>query len=248
MKRLVIFFTGVIILSFSSHAQLLTVGGSVNDLSENKPVRNAVIALLIPKDSILYKFTRSDAMGRYLFKDVTPGSYILMTTHPYYADVLEDVEIKADTEFPPYSLISKAKLLQEVIVKTGSPLKIRGDTTVYTADSFKVSANANVEELLKKLPGIQVDKDGQIKAMGEVVEKVLVDGEEFFGDDPGMAVKNLRADAVKEVQVFDKKNDQAEFTGIDDGKKQKTINLKLKEDKKKGYFGKVDVAAGTQQH
>ncbi len=155
-----------------------------------------------------------------------------MTTHPYYADLLEDIEIKADTELPPYILISKAKLLQEVIVKSGSPLKIRGDTTVYTADSFKVSANANVEELLKKLPGIQVDKDGKIKAMGETVEKVLVDGEEFFGDDPGMAVKNLRADAVKEVQVFDKKSDQAEFTGIDDGKTQKTINLKLKDDKK----------------
>ncbi|HUS01396.1 MAG TPA: outer membrane beta-barrel family protein, partial [Chitinophagaceae bacterium] len=118
------------------------------------------------------------------------------------------------------------------------------DTTVYTADSFKVSANANVEELLKKLPGIQVDKDGKIKAMGETVEKVLVDGEEFFGDDPGMAVKNLRADAVKEVQVFDKKSDQAEFTGIDDGKTKKTINLKLKEDKKTGYFGKIDAAGG----
>ena len=84
--------------------------------------------------------------------------------------------------------------------------------------------------------------------MGETVEKVLVDGEEFFGDDPGMAVKNLRADAVKEVQVFDKKSDQAEFTGIDDGKTQKTINLKLKEDRKKGYFGKVDVAGGLQKN
>ena len=101
---------------------------------------------------------------------------------------------------------------------------------------------------LKNLPGIQVDKDGKIKAMGETVEKVLVDGEEFFGDDPGMAVKNLRADAVKEVQVFDKKSDQSEFTGIDDGKTQKTINLKLKENKKTGYFGKIDVAGGTEQN
>ncbi len=97
------------------------------------------------------------------------------------------------------------------------------------------------------MPGIQVDKDGKIKAMGETVEKVLVDGEEFFGDDPGMAVKNLRADAVKEVEVFNKKSEQAEFTGIDDGKTQKTINLKLKEDKKKGYFGKIDVAGGLQK-
>ena len=237
MKKFITLFTSIIIFSFSSIAQLSKVSGSVNDQTENKPVKNAVIALLITKDSILYKFTRSNAEGKYLLKDVKPGNYILMTTHPYYADVLEDIEVKGDVEFPPYALISKAKLLQEVIVKSGSPLKIRGDTTVYTADSFKVSANANVEELLKKLPGIQVDKDGKIKAMGETVEKVLVDGEEFFGDDPGMAVKNLRADAVKEVQVFDKKSDQSEFTGIDDGKTQKTINLKLKDDKKTGYFG-----------
>jgi hypothetical protein len=171
-----------------------------------------------------------------------------MTTHPYFADLLDNVEIENDEELEQLHLISKSKLLQEVIVKSGSGFRIKGDTTVYTADSFKVSANANVEELLKKLPGIQVDKNGKITAMGETVQKVLVDGEEFFGDDPGMAVKNLRADAVKEVQVFDKKSDQAEFTGIDDGKTQKTINLKLKEDKKHGYFGKIDATAGTKQN
>ena len=248
MKNIFTLFIAFIFFSFSSYAQLAKVTGSVSDANEKKPIKNAVIALLIPKDSILYKFTRSDPDGKYLINNVKPGNYILMTTHPYFADVIEDVEIKGDIEFPPYALISKAKLLQEVIVKTGSPIKIKGDTTIYTADSFKVSANANVEELLKKLPGIQVDKNGQIKAMGETVQKVLVDGEEFFGDDPGMAVKNLRADAVKEVQVFDKKSEQAEFTGIDDGKTQKTINLKLKDDKKTGYFGKIDVAAGPQKH
>jgi len=115
-----------------------------------------------------------------------------------------------------------------VIIKSGSPIRIKGDTTVYTADSFKVREGANVEELLRRLPGIQVDKDGKITAMGERVKKVLVDGEEFFGSDPGIATKNLRADIVKEVEVFDKKSDQAEFTGIDDGVKDKTINLKLK--------------------
>ena len=244
MRKLIALLTAIFLLSISSFAQKARVSGSVNDPNEKKSVQNAVIALLTPKDSILYKFTRSDAEGKYILKDVKAGSYILMTTHPYFADMLDDVEIKGDIEFSPFALISKAKLLQEVIIKTGSPIKIKGDTTVYTADSFKVSANANVEELLKKLPGIQVDKDGKIKAMGETVQKVLVDGEEFFGDDPGMAVKNLRADAVKEVQVFDKKSDQSEFTGIDDGKTQKTINLKLKEDKKTGYFGKIDAAGG----
>ncbi len=243
MSKLIALITSIL-LGISSFAQTANITGAVMDPNEKKAVQNAVVALLTPKDSILYKFTRSNAEGKYILKDVKPGEYILMTTHPYFADLLDNVVIKNDMEIPELALISKAKLMQEVIIKTGSPIKIRGDTTVYTADSFKVSANANVEELLKKLPGIQVDKDGKIKAMGETVQKVLVDGEEFFGDDPGMAVKNLRADAVKEVQVFDKKSDQAEFTGIDDGKTQKTINLKLKEDKKTGYFGKIDVAGG----
>jgi hypothetical protein len=244
MTKIFTLITSIFLLSSSSFAQTANITGAVIDPNEKKAVQNAVIALLTPKDSILYKFTRSNAEGKYILKDVKPGEYILMTTHPYFADLLDNVVIKNNMEIPAISLISKAKLMQEVIIKTGSPIKIRGDTTVYTADSFKVSANANVEELLKKLPGIQVDKDGKIKAMGETVQKVLVDGEEFFGDDPGMAVKNLRADAVKEVQVFDKKSDQAEFTGIDDGKTQKTINLKLKEDKKTGYFGKIDLAGG----
>jgi hypothetical protein len=241
-------FACLVIFSFSTKAQQVKLSGIVNEAETHKPVQNAVIALLTTKDSVLYKFTRTKADGKFLIQNINPGSYILMTTHPYYADLLDEVTIEKDVQLPLLNLTSKSKLLQEVIVKTGSPLRIKGDTTIYTADSFKVSANANVEELLKKLPGIQVDKDGKIKAMGETVSKVLVDGEEFFGDDPGMAVKNLRADAVKEVQVFDKKSDQAEFTGIDDGKTQKTINLKLKEDKKNGYFGKINVSAGPQKN
>ncbi|MGH2649295.1 MAG: hypothetical protein ACRDE8_17075, partial [Ginsengibacter sp.] len=248
MKKSFTLVTCIFLISLSSHAQLSKVSGSVKESDENKPVKNVVIALLTPKDSVLYKFTRTDAQGKFMIQNVKPGNYILMSTHPYFADVLDNIAINNDIELPALSLTSKTKLLQEVIVKSGSPLHIKGDTTVYTADSFKVSANANVEELLKKLPGIQVDKDGKITAMGQTVEKVLVDGEEFFGDDPGMAVKNLRADAVKEVQVFDKKSDQAEFTGIDDGKTQKTINLKLKDNKKTGYFGKVDLAAGSVQN
>ncbi|MFN8251324.1 MAG: outer membrane beta-barrel family protein [Ferruginibacter sp.] len=233
----------------TAFSQNTTVNGVVNDQTEKKPVKNAVVALLTPKDSILYKFARSGADGSFHFNNVKSGNYILMTTHPLFGDLLDNIEVKdAPLNLGSVALTNKMKLLQEVIVKSGSPIKIKGDTTIYTADSFKVSANANVEELLKKLPGIQVDKNGEIKAMGEKVEKVLVDGEEFFGDDPGMAVKNLRADAVKEVQVFDKKSEQAEFTGIDDGKTQKTINLKMKEDRKKGYFGKVDAAAGPQQN
>jgi len=140
----------------------------------------------------------------------------------------------------------KANLLKEVIVKQQiSAIKVKGDTTEFAADSFKVQPNATVEDLLKQLPGIQVDKNGQITAQGEKVQKILVDGEEFFGDDPTLVTQNLRADMVDKVQVYDKKSDQATFTGIDDGEKQKTINLKLKDDKKNGYFGKINLGGGT---
>ena len=233
----------LIFLSFSVFSQKANISGNVTD--ENKiPVYNSVIALLTPKDSILYKFTRSDKTGKFDFKNIKPAKYVLMTSHSQYADYVDEILIKEnENNLDPIALISKSKLLQEVIIKTGS-IRIKGDTTSYRASDFKVGANANVEELLKKLPGIQVNSKGEIKAMGEKVQKVLVDGEEFFGDDPAMAVKNLRADAIKEVQVFDKKSDQAEFTGIADGETQKTINLKLKDDAKKGYFGKIDAANG----
>lgn len=244
MPKLSALLIAILFFCVGATAQTITISGTVADTAEKKSVKNAVVALLSPKDSILYKFTRTDAEGKYSFKNIKPGGYIMMTTHPYFADVVADIELKDPvTTVPVTALTSKSKLLAEVIIKTGTPIRIKGDTTVYTADSFKVRAGANVEELLKKLPGITVDKSGKITAMGEQVKKVLVDGEEFFGDDPGIATKNLRADAVKEVEVFDKKSDQAAFTGIDDGVKDKTINLKLKDNAKRGYFGKVE--AGT---
>ncbi|MEO7766059.1 MAG: TonB-dependent receptor, partial [Ferruginibacter sp.] len=233
------------LLSLFSAAQSIT--GKITDTAAKKEIGNAVVALLTAGDSTLYKFTRTNKEGYFELKNVKSANYILLVTHPYFADFVDDITVSAtDLQFNTLSLTSKTKLLQELIINSGSSMRIKGDTTIFNADSFKVSANANVEELLKKLPGIQVDKDGKIKAMGETVEKVLVDGEEFFGDDPGMAIKNLRADAVKEVQVYDKKSDQAEFTGIDDGKTKKTINLKLKDDRKHGYFGKIDLSGGLQ--
>ncbi|MEP7163703.1 MAG: outer membrane beta-barrel family protein [Ferruginibacter sp.] len=245
-KKLFILLSCIVLSQFL-FSQSIEISGKIEDTTARANVKNAVVALLTVKDSIIKKFTRTDANGNFSFKNVQTGNYILMVMHPTFADYVEDIELKdGNKALGSIPVTPKSKLLEAVILKSGSPIRIKGDTTIYTADSFKVSANANVEELLKKLPGIQVDKNGQIKAMGETVEKVLVDGEEFFGDDPGMAVKNLRADAVKEVQVFDKKSDQAEFTGIDDGQTKKTINLKLKENKKTGYFGKISLSGGLR--
>ncbi|RYZ93780.1 MAG: TonB-dependent receptor, partial [Sphingobacteriaceae bacterium] len=113
--------------------------------------------------------------------------------------------------------------------------------------AYVIQPDSKVEDLLKQLPGIQIDKDGKITAQGEKVNKVLLDGEEFFGDDPTLVTKNIRADMVDKVQLYDKKSDQAAFTGIEDGVKNKTINIKLKEDAKNGTFGKVDVGVGNKK-
>ncbi|MCD2425418.1 TonB dependent receptor [Niabella pedocola] len=224
----------------------VSIKGQLADTAEHRDLTNALVSLLSQKDSTLIKFARTSKQGDFQIANVDTGKYIVMVTHPYFADYFDNITLQPNTplDLGSIQLFSKLKMLENVVVKSGSAIRIKGDTTVYTADSFKVREGANVEELLRKLPGIQVDRNGTIKAMGETVKNVLVDGEEFFGNDPGIATKNLRADIVKEVEVYDKKSDQATFTGIDDGVREKTINLKLKEDKKKGYFGKIEAGGG----
>jgi hypothetical protein len=248
MRKHFVLSLALIFIAQLAFAQTTSLKGSVVDNTDHKNLQNTVISLMRAKDSVLVKFARADKAGNFSIASIKEGEYIVMITHPYLGDYFDKTEVKPNivTDLGKITMIPKSKLLAEVIIRSGSPIRIKGDTTVYTADSFKVREGANVEELLRRLPGIQVDKDGKITAMGEKVTKVLVDGEEFFGSDPGIATKNLRADIVKEVEVFDKKSDQAEFTGIDDGVKDKTINLKLKDDKKKGYFGKIEAGGGLK--
>src|SRR5690606_2593335 len=141
---------------------------------------------------------------------------------------------------------NEAAMLNEVVI-TGErvPIRINGDTLEYNAGSFKVKPNAVVEDLLRKLPGVQVDKEGNIKSMGKDVTKVLVDGKEFFGDDPKIATKNLPADAIEKVQSFQKRSEESLFSEIDDGQREQTLNLVLREGKKTGYFGEALGAGGV---
>lgn len=212
---------------------------------------NTSITVLNSKDSTLVKFTRAGTNGAFSLNNLKEGSFILMVTYPDYADYIEKFSLstaKSTIDFGEIKMILKARLLEEVIVKgTAAQMTIKGDTTEFNAAAFNIEANSKVEDLLKQLPGIQVDKDGKITAHGQTVNKVLVDGEEFFGDDPTLVTKNIRGDMVDKVQLYDKKSDQAAFTGIDDGERTKTINIKLKEDKKQGYFGKADVGAGNAE-
>ncbi|UEG53606.1 outer membrane beta-barrel family protein [Mucilaginibacter daejeonensis] len=227
------------------------VKGSVVDTASNAKLTNATVMVLNAKDSTLRKFARAGANGVFNIGPLNTGKFILLVTYPKYADYVEDFTL--DSAHTTYNagqlnLMLRSMLLASVMVKgTRAAIKIKGDTTEFNASSFTVQPNAKVEDLLKQLPGITVDKDGKITAQGQTVNKVLVDGEEFFGDDPTLVTKNLRADMVDKVQLYDKSSDQAAFTGIDDGNKSKTINIKLKEDKKNGYFGKVEAGIGTKK-
>ncbi len=229
-------------------AQEVQLQGYIIDSSENTFIEGSVVIVLKAKDSTLVSFQRTDKRGEFQIKKIIPGKYIMLVTHPEYVDHVKVFEVDSDKAVVPINsiaLVSKAKMLKEVIVRSGSMIRVRGDTTEYKADSFKLQSDASVEDLLKQLPGIQVNNKGEISVRGQRVSKVLVDGDEFFGDDPTLVTRNLKAGMIDKVQVFDKKSDQALFTGIDDGQKQKTINVKLKEDQKNNYFGKIEAGYGS---
>jgi len=225
-----------------------SIKGAVADTDLRLKLVNTTISVLNVKDSILVNLALAGTGGAFTINDLPEGKFILLVTYPDYADYVDTFTLDAahpTHDFGNLNLRQMSKILQDVIIKGDVAIKIKGDTTVFDAKQFVTQHNAKVEDLLKQLPGIQIDKDGKITANGQAVPKVLVDGEEFFGDDPTLVTKNIRADMVDKVQLYDKKSDQAAFTGVDDGKTTKTINILLKEDKKEGSFGKISGGIGT---
>ena len=249
MKKLILTYLLCLSCTVLFAQQNYLAKGTVTDTIAGQKLYNASIAILNAKDSTLYKFTRADAEGNFSLSPLRPGKFILLLTYPKYADYVMHFELneqQAIKDFGSLNLTLKATLLNEVLIKGESiAIKIKGDTTEFNAASYTIQPNDKVEDLLKKMPGIQIDQDGKITAQGKTVPKVLVDGEEFFGDDPTLVTKNLRADMIDKVQLYEKKSDQATFTGVDDGSSTQTINLVLKEDKKKGVFGKMEGGAGS---
>ncbi|MGZ8550750.1 MAG: outer membrane beta-barrel family protein [Chitinophagaceae bacterium] len=242
----------LLVLLFIAISQLLfaqsAIKGTVSDSLEKKMLGNAVVAIIKQSDSTLFAHTRTAHDGSFKLPKVQPGTYLLLITYPKFIDFIDVIEVDAsDLELGSFPLIPRSALLEDVIVSQNIAIRMKGDTIEYKADSFKVAEGASVKELLRKLPGMQVDKNGRVIAHGQAVEKVLVDGEEFFSDDPAVVIENLRADAIDKVQSYDKKSDQAEFTGVDDGTRSKTLNLVLKDDKKKGLLGKLVVGGGSNE-
>ena len=226
-----------------------TVRGHLTDTAAHAAVTDATITVLDSRDSSLVAFSRSGASGQFAIRGLPAGIYRLLVTHVGYRNfnrIFAITDLVKEIDLGELVLVSRASTLAAVTVgNEAPPVTMRHDTIEYNAGSFKTRPDAVVEDLLKKLPGIEVDKNGGIKANGETVQKVTVDGKEFFGNDPKVATKNLPADAIDKVQVFDKKSDQAQFTGFDDGNSQKTINLTTKEDRRHGWFGKVMAGGGA---
>lgn len=237
-------FLFAVFLGSISFAQEMIVTGTVHDSTGVKPIKNAMVMGVRMKDSLLLGFTRSDADGNFELRGFEMDTFSLIIDHPYLDDKTyyifghkENYEIN----IPSVRMQSKSQEIAEVVIYANTdPIFYRGDTLVYLADSFQVQEGAVVEDLLKKLPGIQVDKDGKITMGGEEISQVLVDGDEFFGTDPTVATKNLGADGVEQVQVYEKENDDG--IGGDDEKIQ-VLDLKLKDNAKKGYFGRISGAS-----
>lgn len=216
--------------------------------NDGEALPGATVVLLNESDSTMHSFTISDFEGKFRLKNVSKGDYVLQITFVGFASIKKGISISDATsyELGNIAMTPQDEILGDVTIEAERiPIQIKDDTIQYNAAAFKTQPNATVEELLKKLPGVEVEDDGTIKAQGETVDKILVDGKEFFGDDPQIATKNLPADALDNVQVFDRLSEMAEFTGIDDGTRNKTINLSLKEDKKNGLFGRIKGGYGN---
>lgn len=226
-----------------------TVKGKLADSVKKESLAKATVTIMNPKDSSVVTYTVANANAEFLVKDLDTGVYKLIVSFQGFDDWSKSFMISKD--FPDIDLKTiymdrKGTTLQEVVVQ-GPPIIIKKDTVEFKADAFKVKPNANAEDVLKKIPGVQVDKDGNVVAQGENVQKVYVDGKEFFGNDPKLATKNITADMIESIQVFDDMSDQSKFTKIDDGSRAKTINIKLKKDKRNGYFGRLMVGGGTDE-
>ena len=249
-KLIRIFF----LLNFTSalaFAQNSNVTGLVNDGAKQAPVEGATIVIYLQKDSTHneIKSAVTNANGSFQLNDLPNEKYFVEISFIGYQQLKKLITVKdSSIDMGTILLTSQGKDLAEVtIISEAPPVTQKGDTTQYSASQYKVNPDATTEDLIKKMPGITVDKDGTVTAHGETVKKVTIDGKDFFGDDASAALKNLPSEVVDKIQVFDKLSDQAQLTGFDDGNGVKAINIVTKSSIKNGQFGRVYAGAGSDE-
>jgi hypothetical protein len=244
MKKIVLHIS-ILIAAAATKAQ---VKGTVIDSAGKQPIDKAVIGLVIKSTPTDTAYTFTNEKGEFSFSNVPSTNFSVIITNSGFAPVAKFIPVgqpEKTINIGTVILTPRAKLLDEVVVEA-APITIKEDTIEYRADDFKTKEGAVVEDLLKKLPGIQVDKDGNVKAQGKSVTRVKVNGKDFFGGDVKTATKELPANIVDKIQVIDDYGDQATVSGIKDGDPDKIINIELKKDKNRGFFGRATVGAGTQ--
>lgn len=208
-------------------------------------LEGAIVNVLQGSDSVFYAFTRTDETGKFsLLSPADTGQYILVFMYPKHTDVGVFLAVDAgftDTDVGTIKLPLNAVFIEEVVVTARSLKNMKGDTLEYDLSGLNLTPNSRVEDVIDQLPGMQITKGGQIFSHGKRIERVLVDGEPFFGNDPSLVTKNIRSDIVDKIQIYDDVSEEEKITGIKDNNKRKTIDIKLKEDKNKGMFGMAQV-------
>ena len=249
MKRLVIFI-GLIMLVFTVSAQNRgRISGKVFDSELNEPIQEANIRVLQQKDSTFVNGVATNVKGDFSI-NLPFGSYIVHVTYIGNNDAFRNVTLNNSNPNSNLGTIelSADNILLDAVVATAKAAEIvvKGDTVEYNADSYKVTESAVLEDLFKKMPGVEISEDGKITVNGREVNKIMVDGEEFFSTDPKVASKNLPAKMVEKIQVHDRRSDMANMTGFDDGDEETVINLTVKPGMKQGLFGNAFVGYGSK--
>lgn len=245
MKRILSVLVFVTFVNASLYAQ--KVSGILKDAGDQSTLSNATIHLLKKDSSKTNLSAVSNSKGNFTINNVLKGDYILSVSSVGYENFYKDFSVAdQNINLGEIFVSKKSQVLSEVVISgTPPPVRQKNDTLEYSANQFKLNPDATGEDLLKKMPGITVDKSGSVTAQGENVKKVTVDGRDFFGDDATATLRNLPSEIIEKIQVFDKLSDQSQLTGFDDGNTEKSINIVTKKDMRSGNFGRIFAGYGT---
>ena len=226
------------------------IKGTIVEQGSDTPIEQATVRLLSVTDSAMVRGVVSSKNGSFSLKNVKKGNYLLHVTFVGFDPLYQPLQVsgkKNPVNVGKLELNDGSIELGEAVVVGKAPeVSVRNDTIEYNADSYKVTEGSVLEDLLKKMPGVEVDSEGKITVNGKEVKKVMVDGKEFFSDDPKVASKNLPAQMIDKLQVLDKKSDMSMMTGFDDGEEETVINLTVKPGMKQGWFGNAYAGYGTE--
>ena len=242
-------FIGMLLLSIPVFSQI-ELRGTVVEQSTKEPVEQATIRLLSGSDSVFVDGVASSRNGSFSIKNVKAGTYLLHITYVGFEPLYQALQITGRTNpvrLGRLEISEESVILTEAVVTAKAvEVRVQNDTIIYNADSYKVAEGSVLEDLLKKMPGVEIDSEGKVTVNGKEIKKIMVDGKEFFSNDPKVASRNLPAKMVDKVQVLDKKSDMTLMTGFDDGEEETIINLTVKPGMKEGWFGNAYAGYGSR--